>query len=65
MLTKRPWDTIEKVDQAFAEHNRGEERERRPRLTIRSFREKCQGLVGVTPVELGAIDRWASSRMRG
>jgi len=65
MLTKRPWTTIEKVDQAFAEFNNGEQSARRPRHTIRSFREKCQGIVGITPVELAAIDRWALSRSRG
>lgn len=65
-MTSRPWNTIEKVDQAFADHNRDEQRERRPRLTVFQFRDKCvTALKEIAPEEKAAIDRWVASRMRG
>jgi len=61
----RPWDTIEKVEQAFTAYNRDQKR-LGGQLTVRAFRDKCSsGLKEITPSEIGAIDRWAASRMRG
>lgn len=61
----RPWDTIEKVEQAFSAYNRGQKR-LGGQLTVRAFRDMCvSGLKEITPNERAAVDRWSASRMRG
>jgi hypothetical protein len=66
MIITRPFDTIEKVDQAFRAHNLAEESRLHPRLTVGAFQAKCiSGLPGITSEEKGAISRWAASRLRG
>jgi len=67
MLIQRPWDTIEKVDQAFSDYNREQAAKvAGKRLTVRAFRDLCMsGLKAIAPEERAAIDRWSASRMRG
>jgi len=61
----RPWDTIEKVDQAFFAYNR-EHKRLGGQLTARAFHDRCvTGLAGITPTEKAAVARWVASKMRG
>lgn len=61
----RPWDSIEKVEQAFSAYNRGQKR-LGGQLTARAFHDRCvTGLTGITPTEKAAIARWVASKMRG
>jgi hypothetical protein len=62
----RPWDSIEKVERAFYEFNRGQDaRKANAKLPAKGFFDKCMTeLTNITPTEKAALARWLCSRMR-